>query len=439
MKSLINRQIIRFILSIVIIISIIQPSYSAKLELKIGNDPYYKPGETVVVDLFVSNLGSTWVNGCQALMGYSSYHFGVPQQVVPGGGVWQELIYVLFNDSLNSLDAAIGVTLDPAIIGTNQNSTVAKLYFTAYQEGATKVTFRNDVNDTYATMLSDIYANPVMPVKVESPFIYIDGTAPDIDVSSIKQNNVEVSQNSSTVYQGILDIYIDATDNLSGFSNPQVLLTFSDNTTAIADYIEVTDDTYHYQYNIAYNTPNGNAEVKAMVTDRSGNSSEASSSIFINKNQINGIVSFETKIGINYSFYRQVTFKATNNIGVVTKTWIKNLNFVNSPVSRYCYAVYTLNSVPDGTMHLSAKTNWHLRQRNYANIDINSQGYVDFTLLGGDLNNDNKIQTLDYSLLKINWFSIGSNNPGNINGDNATQTIDYSIMKINWYLLGDGE
>lgn len=439
MKSIINRQIIRFILSIVIIISIIKPSYSAKLELKVDNYPYYKPGETVIVDLFVSNLGSTWVNGCQALMGYSSYHFGVPQQVVPGGGVWQELIYVLFNDSLNSLDAAIGVTLDPAITGTNQNSTVAKIYFTAFQEGATKVTFRSDVNSTYATMLSDIYANTVMPTKVESPFIYIDGTAPDIDVTSIKQNNVEVSQNLSTVYQGVLDIYVDASDNLSGFTYLQVLLKFSDNSTEIADYIGVSNDTYHYQYNIAYNTPNGNAEVKAMVTDRSGNSSEASSSILINKNQINGIVSFETNIGTNYSFYRQVTFKATNSMGVVVKSWVKNLNFVNSPISKYCYAVYTLNDVPDGTMRLSAKTNWHLRQRNDANIDINSQGYIDFNLLGGDLNNDNKIQTLDYSLLKTNWYLIGSNNLGNINGDNATQTIDYSIMKTNWYLIGNAE
>ena len=58
-------------------------------------------------------------------------------------------------------------------------------------------------------------------------------------------------------------------------------------------------------------------------------------------------------------------------------------------------------------------------------------------LLGGDINNDNVINTPDYSLLRSYW---GTASPvGDINGDGTDGQADYDIMKLNWYKAGDAQ
>jgi len=91
---------------------------------------------------------------------------------------------------------------------------------------------------------------------------------------------------------------------------------------------------------------------------------------------------------------------------------------------------------PGGTTRLSAKTSWHLRKRLDVALDGNGQAAdVGFALLGGDLNNSNSVNVLDYSVMKVNW---GSADPGtDVNGDGTVQLLDYSLMKTNWFKLGD--
>jgi hypothetical protein len=137
---------------------------------------FVRPGQPVTVDLNVANLAQM-VNGCQALIGYSSLYFSGPHSVSPGGGPWTELIYQRWFVP-GELDTAIGVQLDgPA--GTQADATVAMLTLTAgIREGLTHLAFRPDGAPGYATMLSDLNAQAVWPSKVDSVGIMIDGTPP---------------------------------------------------------------------------------------------------------------------------------------------------------------------------------------------------------------------------------------------------------------------
>jgi len=56
-------------------------------------------------------------------------------------------------------------------------------------------------------------------------------------------------------------------------------------------------------------------------------------------------------------------------------------------------------------------------------------------LAGGDINQSNTVNILDFSLLKINWFTL--NSVADINGDGMTSLPDYLIMSGNWYKAGD--
>ena len=48
---------------------------------------------------------------------------------------------------------------------------------------------------------------------------------------------------------------------------------------------------------------------------------------------------------------------------------------------------------------------------------------------------EHTVNILDFSLLKINWFTL--NSVADINGDGMTSLPDYLIMSGNWYKAGD--
>ncbi|MHC4756967.1 MAG: SUMF1/EgtB/PvdO family nonheme iron enzyme, partial [Planctomycetota bacterium] len=144
---------------------------------------------------------------------------------------------------------------------------------------------------------------------------------------------------------------------------------------------------------------------------------------------ITGQVELQNFAGSN----REVTFTATG--GTETKTWVENLAFTGTTAS------FSLSDVPAGTKCLSAKTNWNLQRTVAVSMISSSQYSADLTgakkLLGGDINNSNSINILDYTLLKINWNT--TNSVADINGDGQVQTLDYSLMKANWFQVGDDQ
>jgi len=415
---------------------------------------YVQPGKTLVANLDVSDLRQK-VKACQAILGYSStYLTAAAGCVVPGSPPWNELIYNSWDVGAGvpgEIDTAVGVYVEsnPAE-GTDADGTVAKITLTAGStEGITQLVFRPDVDPggpmVECTFLSDMNANPVWPTKVDSQPIVIDGTKPTISVVSAKQGGVELIGGPNAV-QGVVNIQVTASDALAGLDgHPVVTVTPNGGSPETATFVnESPTGTFNYTWQVTASTPNGTATINASVSDKAGNTAEATPKTFnVNKNQITGTVSFGTLSDASYSCSRVVTFVATDGSGTVLATWTPTLSFVNSFGT--ASAGYTLTDVPDGTTGLSAKTAWSLRNKLSVSLGGNGQAEnVNFTgtekLLGGDLNESNSINILDYTKLKVKWYKTGEEGaPSDINGDGTVNTADYDIMKSNWFKVGDPE
>jgi hypothetical protein len=51
------------------------------------------------------------------------------------------------------------------------------------------------------------------------------------------------------------------------------------------------------------------------------------------------------------------------------------------------------------------------------------------------MNGDNRVQTLDYGILSLNWLT--TNPVADLNGDGVVQTLDYGLLSLNWLTPGD--
>jgi hypothetical protein len=272
--------------------------------------------------------------------------------------------------------------------------------------------------------------------------VCVDQAAPAI-------SNIRAEQGASSVLcpdnaaQGVVDVYVDVTDD--GCADLVVPPTVEIAGIAPVSYMGMAGDTYHYQVTVLATTANGSHAITVTAADTLGNSSsDNSQAICVDKNQAGVTVTFATLRSsplsdppspADYTFNRAVTFVATDAGGAMLKTWTPTLSFTNDPATQTASASYALTNVPAGMVHLSAKTAWHLRKRLDVTLDESGQATAAFTLLGGDLNESNSVNILDYSILKAKWQT--DDTVADINGDGQVQGLDYSLMKSNWFNTGD--
>jgi hypothetical protein len=297
-----------------------------------------------------------------------------------------------------------------------------------------------------STFLSDMDALRISPAKINSTNIYIDGTLPLINIASAKQgsNELLISLGSAiNASQGVVNIKITASDAASpGRSGldapPAVTVTPFGGSAQSATYVnESPAGTFNYTWTILPTTPNGTAAINATVSDKAGNTMSDSDSFNINKNQISGAISMETMSPVSYAFNRSVVFKVTNSLGVLIKTYTVTVAFTNT--GGIAAGSYVLTDVPNGIAGVSAKTSWSLREKKSAVLNPDGQAVADFTgvdmLRGGDLNDTNSVNILDYAMLQSNWLT--ANPASDINGDGLVNSYDYVVMKKYWLKLGD--
>ncbi len=410
---------------------------------------YIRPGESILVDMNVSNLRQM-VTGCQAMLGYSSAYFADPTggAVAPGGGPWDQLIYDSWAVGAGipgDIDTAIGV-YGGSTTGTDEDGRVAIITLTSRLgvEATTRMVFRPDlVPDPgliQSTFLSDMSSAPIWPTKLDSTDIYIDGTAPLVSVDAAVEGATDVLDGANPTFRGTVDITVSASDAFTGLAGvPAVVLTNGPNTATLT-----TTDTvspFHYSWVVDATTASGNWTITATAADKAGNTAtDTDNYLVVINNQITGTVAFSTLSTVAYAFARDVVFVATSSSGAVLKTWTVSVAFTNDNAQGVTAAsgAYTLNEVPADTVKLSAKTAWQLRQRVPVALDVNGNAFgVAFTLLSGDLNGSNSINILDYSVMRSNWYT--SNAVADVNGDGEVQGLDYSLMKSNWFKTGDAE
>lgn len=423
----------------------VKPVHANALYLQASDASLFiKPGESIIVDMNVANL-TTNVNACQAFLGYSSTYFGDPTggAVQAGGGVWDELIWDSWAEPggvPGEIDTAIGVNAQ-GTVGTRDDGTIAIITLTSRTnvEGITQLVFRPDADpesgQVESTFLASIAGDPVWPAKVNSCNLIIDGTPPVMDYTDITavQNQpiigtVNVKDCSNTVYQGTVQITVQASDALADLVGPPTITLSNGINGASATLVdESPEGAFNYTWDVVPSTPNGLWTATVTATDNAGNQTQQTFTLCLNRNQISGYVQSEGFAGTE----RLVTFFASG--GTSTKTWTQTLAFTGDT------AAYVLTGVPDGTTGLSAKTAWSLRSKLPLSLDSGGQATALFQdadmLRGGDIDNSNSINVLDYSKLKVNWMTAVS--AADINGDGEVGAIDYSLMRGNWFQVGD--
>lgn len=420
--------------------------------LNVPGSVYIRPGDSIAVNMDASNLQQP-VSGCQTFLSFSSAYFCAGPgdvSVAAGGGVWDQLIWGVWN-SIGELDTAVGIDLDGPT-GTTADATVARIVLRACPdvEGTTSVVFRPDADpDPYlvaSTLFASTDSNAVWPHKTDSPVITIDGTAPAVRIVSVSESGIELS--GGTALQGTVSIKVTADDPLHGgvasglAAYPGVSVTCADGTVQNATFIsESPAKTFNYTWEVTSSTPNGQTTVTASASDRAGNISSDAVVFSVSKNRISGTIAMDTlRFGVSasYSFDRLVTFKATNSFGALLQTWLVTVHFVNNTTTGVASGQYELCDVTPSIASLSAKTDWSIRARQPIVVPSDGQAAVDFVgaakLLGGDLTTDNLVNISDYQTLLTNWLTTSA--AADINGDGVINVADFNIMKVNWFRLG---
>jgi len=288
--------------------------------------------------------------------------------------------------------------------------------------------------------------NPYHPMQnkpaeqvLQDYYVPIDWTDPNIEIASARQSGRELIGTGTNAVQGVLEIQVLAEDGNGLAGPPAVTVTANCGSPEAATYLnEGPPGTFNYTWTVNANTCNGAAGVSAQVTDNAGNTANAApKNLNVNKNQIGGTVGVSTLSGASYGFTREVVFKVTDAGGTVLKAWTEAISFTNDPATRIASGSYTLTDVPDAAVRLSVKTAWSLRERQTVLFDGEMQATINFTLRGGDIDGSNSVNTLDFSVMKANWFS--ANGVADINGDGSVQLLDYAIMKASFFEQGEAE
>jgi parallel beta-helix repeat protein len=246
------------------------------LKLDAHSDPaYLNPNGAVgpnhlTIDMDALNLAQH-VFGCQAVLNFSSAYFistqtgpGSPLVQPGGGGVWEEMVYNIWNETTGDLDVAVGVDLE-SVVGTKVDGTVAKFTLTvkpSAPDGSTLMVFRPDVDDIERTIFSDSLSQAVYPgSKIPSQSIVIDGTPPSVTV---------VSPNGGENLKGGGTCTITWTASDPNIDYDSVMLEYYDG----SDWqLIATGENNDGTYSWSLPTLNiNNAKVKITVWDLAGNS-----------------------------------------------------------------------------------------------------------------------------------------------------------------------
>lgn len=92
-------------------------------------------------------------------------------------------------------------------------------------------------------------------------------------------------------------------------------------------------------------------------------------------------------------------------------------------------------SIPAGLYDIMASSQGYLRKKLFE-YNVSSNATITLPILpAGDINNDNIINSLDWSVMSGKWFSNDA--PTDINKDGIVNSIDWSFLSKNWFATGD--
>lgn len=97
--------------------------------------------------------------------------------------------------------------------------------------------------------------------------------------------------------------------------------------------------------------------------------------------------------------------------------------------------IFSSTNLPPGPYDVQIKVPGALSRKQ--SFSLSSGLIYTFTkkIISGDLNGDNSINSLDWSLMSGEWFKTGKQS--DVNGDGVTNALDFAWLNKNWFLIGD--
>jgi parallel beta-helix repeat protein len=434
-----------------------------------GGNVFIQPTDSITASLDVSDLQSK-IAAVEVLLGYNTGLLGAAPLALDSD--WNVLLSDVDDDStvIGKLDAAIGLSTtyaDPA--GSDADDTIATVALIGKAvEGETLFFQRVKLAGVVfggETRLATGGPSPAFltPFTANSASIVLDGSEPTVIVDSLV-NATQVQVNVPSPVD-VLDpspatppayafrngnplvITFTASDaGLAGLDAADAVndleLSATNGSTVMDSWtVAATEDTltgvvtYTVTLALPADATNGTYTVTAAVRDRSGNWSDSTPiGYFAITYEVLANVELQGLAFPGGTGTREVVFVATNAAGAWLKTWpAKTITFTGALGST------VLDAVPDTTASISAKTAWNLRSKVAASLVANGIGTASLTatnrLPGGDLNGDNVVNTLDYSILRFYWLT--ANPTADIDGSGSVSTGDYSLLRGNFYTTGD--
>jgi len=415
---------------------------------------YVQPGDPVHLDLDSGGYTAR-IQAAEVMLAYhSGYLAPVGFQPNPP---WDNSLYLLDQPlaGFGKVDSAVGLGFgheDPN--GTLNDYVIGDFLFdTQPVEGRAVVFFREPTaldSPQIRTRLTT--SDGGVPSYLEHPFtrnsgtLVIDGTDPEIEPStaSVTQDQgagaVDILAVGVHTRIGEVDIVFDAYDALAGVDPSAVTLVLDGPqlfAATLAGHSFVTlsglDYTrYEFGFTVDSTTPDGDYDVIAIVTDRSGNTTQLLLGTLEIAKWI-ATVNVQSQGLTSAPITRTVVFVMTDPLSQVLELRSVPVDFLGGAGST------VLSGVPEGTAFISAKTQWTLRRRQPCVFDSAGDAVVAFTgaslLRGGDLNGDNIINLVDYNILNGNWFTTSA--AADISGDGVVNVFDYNVLNSNWFTLGD--
>lgn len=315
--------------------------------------------------------------------------------------------------ALNSVDNTDGTIQFSAVTSEGKtysgSGTLATIHFRPISGGTSSVKFDFTLGSTVDTNVA--YQGVDQLSSITNGSYSIDATSPTVSISS---------PSSGANISGSVSVSANASDSGgSGLSGVQFKLDGAN--------LGVEDATPPYSILWDSTTAsNGSHSITAVARDGAGNTTTTGS---INV-AVSNSISFQRTIQLDLEARSNKTVPGTVSVLSLSKALLKSYTF-NTNSSGLTNITFDL---PFQSAYLKINVSPYLTK--FVSVDLNSSAtYVVPKLFIGDLNQDNIINTIDYSLLNSKWFT--SDVSTDLNKDGVVNSIDFSYMNLHWLVSGD--
>jgi hypothetical protein len=423
-----------------------------------SDNPYRQVGDNILYRIGMANLA-------QNVFGFQAFLTNVAPAVQTfsvGGYTALPFTNWIINPITAMLSIASGVDLFGP--GVSSNATLTGLLLYAASQGASWIQIDPANGQGIPTRFSDTLGQPVVPNRLHSNVVVVDSTPPVLSSLSASQGGPNLMP-SGTAVQGYLDFSVTVVDPSTGSGlakYPVIHIDFTPVGTNNGEDIQMSmyagnGNEFRAQIVLDSNTPCGPVAVLVSAEDDSGNVGQVIGGFEVNTAQaiVNvTLANVQLPVSTTVSRWVQITLGGSGGsnppivVDVVVDFTDPDGVGIGNPLPANGTATVTMLpcGIGGSLSVISVKDPLHtLRRTNALTYLGNNQYSGSASLLGGDANDDNVIDVLDFGVFAsqvgvnvgANTF-IGQAGPhSDFSANGIVDTPDYTFISTQFLFVGD--